>query len=238
MKIVVTGGHGSLGRALRQHLPGATYLSHAECDVSDPASVRRALLTRLPDVVIHAAAITDHQCRDLGLLLRTNVLGTLNVCRAAGSTKVVYLSTHYVYPGERGEYRETDICKPIGAYAETKYAGEFIVRSTCIAPLIIRGSWYTPEKLDLWRTQGIIPDVWCNREPVDVAAEKIAKLVLRDTMGVVNIGGQRRTFRDIVPDAPTRSKAEVDATLDYPFPHDSSVNTDRYDALVTPAYAL
>lgn len=238
MNIVVTGGSGSLGRALRQHLPGANYLRRQDCDVTNAAEVRRVFRETEPDVVIHAAAITDHQCRDFGLLLRTNVLGTLNVCRSAGTARVVYLSTHYVYPGESGNYTETDPCKPIGAYAETKYAGELIALSTCIAPLIIRGSWYTPEKLHLWRTKGALLDVWCNREPVDTAAEKIAQLVLRGTMGIINIGGTRRTFRDIVPSAPSRTRAEVDASLDYPFPHDSSVNTDRYDALVTPAYAL
>ncbi len=238
MKILVTGGHGVLGSALRQHLPGAIYLSHAECDVADSASVRRALSLYQPGVVIHAAAITDHQCRDFGLLLRTNVLGTLNVCRSAGNARVVYLSTHYVYPGESGNYRETDACRPIGVYAETKYAGELIALSTCIAPLIIRGSWYTPEKLDGWRTRGLLPDVYCNREPVDVAAGKIAKLVTREAMGIINIGGPRRTFGEIVPGAPVRTRADVDATIDYPFPNDSSVNTDRYDALCADAHAL
>lgn len=241
-KIIVTGGNGTIAQALREFLPDAVYLPRQLCDVTNDRHLNEVFGRERPDVVIHAAAITDHQCPDVQSVIRVNVQGTELVtrwCRAYGA-KLVYLSTHYVYPGLTGNYRETDECSPVGIYAQSKLAGEGWAQ---MAPdwLIIRGSWYTYEtRLKHWLARGAITDAWCSREHASDAAAKIANLVLGGASGIYNIGRSKRTFAEILEQTCPRetfkrvSRHDVNFQTDiaYPFPVDSSVNLEKYDAFL------
>ncbi len=62
--------------------------------------------------------------------LAANAHGTKNIVDAALKTgsKVVYVSTDYVFDGARGMYREDDAVSPISVYAYTKLLGEYYVK--------------------------------------------------------------------------------------------------------------
>lgn len=238
--IVVTGGFGTLGTALAEWLPEAQRLTRQTCDVTSEVSVRGALAHYMPEVVIHAAAITDHACADAAKLIDVNIEGTRRVarwCRAHGA-RFVYLSTHYVYPGDIGGYREWDATRPIGAYAASKLAGEAWAETVPEA-LVVRGSWYDYEtRLKHWIARGALTDAWVSREPVREAARKIAKLAQAGVSGVYNIGGLRRSFAQILRDEgyplfPEVTRAHLDrlGVNAYPFPRDVSVSTARFDDL-------
>jgi dTDP-4-dehydrorhamnose reductase len=237
MKVLVTGGHGTLGRALQAIGFSAIYASRDRLDVTDGLRTHRALNDANPDVVVHAAALTDHQHPDAGAIIQTNIEGTRHVARwcRAQARPLVYLSTHYVYPGDRGMYAEHDACKPIGAYAWSKLAGENLVLDAVWDALVIRGSWYDyPTRLQHWLTKGALTDAWCAREHVSDAARKIAVLVRAGIRGVVNIGGARRTFAEICEaegfaDFPTTTRVRL--ATPYAFPRDTSVDTAKFDAL-------
>ena len=97
-------------------------------DITDPSSVSDFLRNYNPDVVIHTAALSDpDECeRNHDLAEKINYFGTKNVvgaCREAGS-KLIYISTDYVFDGEKGNYSETDECKPVNFYGETKLRAE------------------------------------------------------------------------------------------------------------------
>ena len=74
MVMVVTGGDGAMAQALYEHFPEAVYLNRSECDVTDEGSVFGMYDKYLPSTLVHLAAITDHQCPDLGKLIHTNVI--------------------------------------------------------------------------------------------------------------------------------------------------------------------
>lgn len=238
MKILVTGGGGTIGKALREFLPDALYLSRQECDVTNDRQLNEVFQREQPDAVIHAAAITDHQHPNAAEIIQTNIMGTELVaryCRAFG-VKLVYLSTHYVYPGETGNYKETDETRPIGTYAWSKLAGEGWARLP-ESWLIVRGSWYTEEKLEAWRDHAVY-DACCSRERPSEAASKIAALIRRGASGICNIGyrGENcRTFTDILRDEGLVYRAlAVSSSIPtpYPFPRACCVNTDKYEAFV------
>ena len=241
LMVAVTGGGGVLGRALSTIRPDWRYLSRADANVRDASALYAALAALKPQVVLHAAALTDHAHPDAREVIHTNVVGTQHVARIARvlGARVVYVSTHYVYPGETGGYTEYDDVSPIGVYAMSKYAAEQAVWANCVQqPLVVRGSWYTrATRLDHWAKRGALTDAWCSRERVEDAARKIVALVEAEVRGVVNIGGARRSFRDILTDEGYTSvgvtRAEVDASwgLPYPFPADVSVSTAKFDAL-------
>jgi len=237
MTILITGGEGVIGQALLQVWPDAIPLSSRYCNVTMPHTVQAVFEEYKPSVVIHAAAVTDHQCPNMGLMMRTNVIGTRNVFDACQKVcaEPVYLSTHYVYPGTEGNYRENAEVDPIGLYAWSKYLGELVAQD--YAALIIRGSWYTYEtRLKYWEENGALTDAWCSRTDTETAASQIKNLVDRHANGVYNIGGPRRSFYEIMQDEGLSCRpicrADLSLHLPYTFPKDTSVSTDKYDALV------
>ena len=59
-----------------------------------------------------------------------NVDGTANLVTACDGSRIrfVYLSTDYVYKGDRGNYSESDEVVPFNLYSATKLSGEEAVR--------------------------------------------------------------------------------------------------------------
>jgi dTDP-4-dehydrorhamnose reductase len=135
----VTGAGGQVGLALRDHLPGAAFLTRAELDVTDARAVREAL--RAADLVVHAAAMTNVDGCELEpeRAAAVNADGAANV--AAVGVRVIHLSTDYVFSGdEPGEYAEDAPTGPLGAYGRSKLDGE---RAVLERPgnLVVRTSW-------------------------------------------------------------------------------------------------
>ena len=241
LRVVVTGGSGVLGTALRDVRPRWTYLSRSECDVRDTIACYRTLRALSPDVVLHTAALTDHQHPNAAEVIETNIIGTQTVALACAmlGAKIAYTSTHYIYGGTTGWYTEEAMPKPIGAYAMSKWSGELVVGRN--DALIVRGSWYTTEtRLDHWARRGALVDAYCSREPVTDAARKIVALVEAKARGIINIGAYRRTFSQILHDEGyaaheykgiTRAQLDAASAAPYPFPADTSVSTGKFEAL-------
>jgi dTDP-4-dehydrorhamnose reductase len=132
----VVGAGGMLGHAMDADLA----LTRAELDVTDAGAVRDAIGPG--DTVINCAAWTDvdgaedHEEE----ALRVNRDGARNVAEAAG--RVVYVSTDYVFDGEKREpYRPTDRPNPLSAYGRTKLAGERATAEANPRHHIVRTSW-------------------------------------------------------------------------------------------------
>ncbi len=146
MRVLVTGGHGQLGRALLRTAPAGmevVALGSSKCDVTDPAAVRAIVAQLEPELIVHCAAWTDVDgCeRHPERAWRVNALGTQHVataCAEAGAV-LVYLSTNYVFDGERDEpYHEFDRPNPLSVYGASKLAGEEVVRALCPRHAIVR----------------------------------------------------------------------------------------------------
>jgi len=72
---------------------------------------------------------------------QVNALGALNVARAGAELDAlcVYISTDYVFDGEKGEpYTEDNTPSPINVYGCSKLTGEYLVRQACPKWLIVR----------------------------------------------------------------------------------------------------
>jgi dTDP-4-dehydrorhamnose reductase len=148
MKVLVAGAAGQLGRDMVLAAGNAGHdvvgFGRAELDVADAEQVRRRLDLERPDIVINCAAWTDVDGAESAeqAAFAVNGAGAGNL--AAGAREVgaaiVFVSTDYVFDGEKGEpYVESDQPAPLSAYGRTKLAGEeataaankrhFIVRS-------------------------------------------------------------------------------------------------------------
>jgi len=147
-RILITGGHGQLGRALAATYADAAMVAapgRAELDVTDRESVERAVERCAPDLIIHAAAATDVDgCEsDIVGTYRINALGARLIALAAGDRDIplVYVSSNYVFDGRKpaGEaYHEWDAVGPLSVYGHSKLAGEEETRRHARRHYIVR----------------------------------------------------------------------------------------------------
>jgi nucleoside-diphosphate-sugar epimerase len=123
-------------------------------DITDAASVSRAIDAAQPDAVVHLAAETA-ATRDPERIELVNVGGTENVvsaCAGAGVERFVFCST-VVTGNAHGETLTEDSTLPVDTvYGRSKQKGEDIVRGSGLRSAIIRpghvygaGGWYESE---------------------------------------------------------------------------------------------
>jgi dTDP-4-dehydrorhamnose reductase len=146
MRLLVLGAGGMLGRDLvvagERAGHEVTGFTRAEVDVTDSATVERAVERAAPEWVANCAAFTrvDDAEAEAAEALRINGDGAGVVARAAtaaGAT-VLFPSTDYVFDGEKEDgYVESDPVAPLSSYGRSKLAGE----QACEGHLVVRTSW-------------------------------------------------------------------------------------------------
>lgn len=167
-RIAITGAGGMVGRELghasRERGLACTAWDRAECDITDPDAVRRALDDAEPDVVIHAAAWTDVDgCEaDPVRAFGVNGRGTRSVaeaCEDAG-VRLVMISTDYVFSGDQERpYREDDAPGPISVYGWSKLMGEEAVLAMGARGVVARTAWvYADHGRNFLRTMLCLAD--------------------------------------------------------------------------------
>jgi dTDP-4-dehydrorhamnose reductase len=144
--ILVIGAHGMLGHDLMQTLAGDVRgVDAGELDITSLESVRRALLTLKPAVVINSAAFTDVDGCESNRehAMQVNGEGVANLARVTREigARLVQISTDYVFDGGKGSpYREDDTVNPLSVYGASKLAGESNARLAQDF-LIVRTQW-------------------------------------------------------------------------------------------------
>jgi dTDP-4-dehydrorhamnose reductase len=159
MKVLITGANGLLGQHLIRLLlennyqvvatgrgesrlpfePSASFVYHS-MDITNPIQTFAVMRSEKPDIVVHAAAMTQvddcelnpQQCE------RINVQGTSQILTDAEtfSSHFIYVSTDFVFDGEKGNYSEEDETLPVSLYGFTKMQAEAMVQ-TCDIPFAI-----------------------------------------------------------------------------------------------------
>jgi dTDP-4-dehydrorhamnose reductase len=148
MRAIVIGTSGQLATELhRRPCPeGLELLPVVKLDITDAAGLVAKLDELRPELVLNASAYTavDRAESERERAFAVNATGPQTLagwCTQHGAA-LVHVSTDYVFDGsKRGPYLETDETAPLGAYGESKLAGEQAVRGACPAHVILRTSW-------------------------------------------------------------------------------------------------
>jgi dTDP-4-dehydrorhamnose reductase len=147
--IMVIGATGQIGRELLRTLPSVgmvVAIPRQELDLTDAASIRSAVRSIRPTVIVNAAGYTavDDAESDAAQCAEVNTDGPAVVADEARRQRaaLVHFSTDYVFDGSKPiPYVETDAPAPLSVYGKTKLAGEQAVADGGGAYLIVRTGW-------------------------------------------------------------------------------------------------
>ncbi len=227
MRILLTGGSGLLGSQLQKLSPDMLAPSRVELDIADRYAVSAYVASHNPDIVIHAAAVTNnrHIEDNPTQALEVNIKGTANIALAClqRKTRLVYLSTDYVYKGDKANYSEKDEIEPVNLYAWTKLGGE---ASVLAVPnhLIIRTSFGAGQ----FEYDAAFTDKWTSKDYVDVIAPQILEAARSPLTGLLNIGSERRSLYEYAKTRNPDVKAIQRGESAHKSPADTSLNLDRW----------
>ena len=195
-KIVVTGGSGRFANELKKIKTkyNVIYPSKEYLDITNFNKIKNYLKKNKANYVIHLAGMSrpmkSHET-NLAKSINLNIIGTSNLVRACSELKIkiIYFSTSYVYPGKKGNYKETDSVLPWNNYAWSKLGGECAVQMYRNS-LILRAC--------MTEKPFIHKKALSNIKLNFVFHEDIAKILFQiiNKKGVLNIGGKTRTVYD------------------------------------------
>jgi len=134
-KILVTGGEGRFALELKKTIykNKFTFLNKQELNILKYNSIVKILKKYKPKILLHLAGLSRpmkiHE-RNLSKSISLNIIGTCNLVIACKklNIKIIYLSTSYIYPGKKGNYKETDGVLPWNNYGWSKLGGECAVQ--------------------------------------------------------------------------------------------------------------
>jgi len=196
-QLLLTGGSGLLGSEIRRLVPNILAPPRQDFDVTDYNQMTKFLQDLKITTIIHAAAFTSPPKVDADppLAIRANIIGTANLVNLCieQAIRLVYISTDYVFKGDRGQYSEDDELLPQNRYAWSKLGGESAVHMYSRA-LIIRTSFCEP----IFPYDKAFVDQFTSRDSVTVIAPLIVKLAQQaDLFGVVHVGTKRKTVKEL-----------------------------------------
>ena len=120
--------------------------------------------------------------------IELNIIGTSNLVVECSklNIKIIYFSSQYVYPGNKGNYKETDPLLPSSKYAWSKLGGEAAVHmydNSLILRVCMTEKPFIHKKA--------LSDVHLNFIFQDEIAKILPKLI--KYKGIINVGGPTRT---------------------------------------------
>ncbi len=265
MKYFITGGSGLLGErlaAVSNDNDELTLVHNSnpsentiKCDITNEKEVKSAVEKENPDVIIHCAAMTNVDlCEDeRKMAYSVNGDGTGFLAKAAHdiNAKIIYVSTDFVFDGERGYYKEDEKVNPLGIYAKSKYDGEVQLAKYsddwAIARVSVLYGWHSRLNFTTWVIEqlrqkneiNIVTDQINSPTLADNAAEAIFKIAQKNKNGIFHTAGNdainRFDFTRKIADAFDLDDSLINPTTSSQFiqkaprPRDSSLNVNKVE---------
>lgn len=149
MNILVAGGAGQVGRALRDLPPqrdlSLVFAERNQLDITNSGSIHETFDAFQPDVVINATAYThvddsEGAPETAYAVNRDGPAMLAEACDSRGAI-LIHLSTDYVFDGKAERpYREDDPVNPLGVYGMSKAEGEKAISERLERHFIVRTS--------------------------------------------------------------------------------------------------
>ena len=231
MKILVLGGSGIVGETFlekaNQHQLLATYDKNKINSTTvktfqihlpdDSLKIEKIIIDEHQDIVINFMAYSnadfceENKIKTHDLHVKNTKL-IVTMCTKINA-KLIFISTDYVFDGEKGNYQENDIPNPVNYYGETKYEAEKIIlnntNNLILRTSLVYGSSTKVRFLNfvldkLINNQEIyaFDDIFNSATLVDDLVNAILKSVDFNVVGILHVAGptcvSRFEFANIV----------------------------------------
>lgn len=226
MKLLITGSNGLLGqkivkRCLKQNIPflatskggnrnpDCPEESFQELDITHEESVEKLIQTFHPTAIIHTAALTNvdycelhpEECKQV------NVEATRILWESAkrNNCHFEFVSTDFVFDGEKGNYSEEDVTHPLSVYAHSKNDAEQLLLTdenknwSIVRTIIVYGTGHNLSRSNmvLWalealpkqETMRLVNDQFRAPTWADDLAYGCVEIINRQQTGIFHLSG-------------------------------------------------
>lgn len=229
-EIYFTGGKGTLGTAMSKIRPNMHLVDLEDFNIVNFSEIQEFFKDKKVDVLVHAAAMISPPTveNNPASAIEANIIGTANIVKfcSENNIRLIYISTDYVFRGDRGDYKEDDEVFPVNKYAWTKLGGECAVR-VINNSLIVRTSFGKDE----FPYDSAFTDQWTIRDSVTNFSGKLSKIIDSNLTGVLHVGGPKRTVfeyaKNLSPEKVIKPISIKD--MDFPIPKDTSLDCSRFN---------
>lgn len=227
--VFITGANGLLGQHLVEFFsqvhkvlasdlgPDPSFLfSHVRyepVDILDEEKLSSLTTSFKPDLIINAAAYSDVDGCEIdkqkawGVNVKA-IENLIEICKKE-KTKLIHISSDYVFDGRDGPYSEDDRPNPISYYGQTKLESELKIKASGIGFLIVRTNvlygiaervnpnffTWVFNKLKNDERIRVVTDQFNNPALVDDLARAILELTSKKFSGSINIAGSEYLSR-------------------------------------------
>ena len=228
-RILITGSEGRFAKILKKKFFGKNifYMDKKQLNILNYRQINKNIKKYKIDILIHLAGLSRPMIRhekNISDSINGNIIGTANVVKACAkeNVKIIYFSTSYVYPGTKGNYKETDSLLPVNNYAWSKLGGEACVHLYNNS-LILRICM--TEKPFVHKT------AFSNIQLSFMYQDEVVKILpkLLNKKGIINVGGNKQSPYEFAK----KNNKNVKKTFflfkkyDIYIPKDSSINVNK-----------
>jgi len=226
-KILITGKNSRFCKYLKDDLKkyNTIFTSKEMFDVCNYNKMKNFIKNKKIKYLIHVAGLSRpmniHE-KKIDLSINLNIIGTANIVKLCNefNIKLIYFSTNYVYPGTKGNYKETDPLLPINNYAWSKLGGEASVqlyKNSLILRLCMTDYPFVHKKA----IKGATTSFMFNKY--------VSKIIpyLLDEKGIINIGGKKRDILNFANKFSDKKIKSINFKEVSNFPKNSSIEIKK-----------
>ena len=193
-RILITGKNSRFCKFLKNDLKkfNTIFTSKENFDICNYTKMKNFVRNKKIKYLIHIAGLSrpmNIHDKKIDLSIDLNIIGTANIVKLCNehNIKLIYFSTNYVYPGIKGNYKETDSLLPINNYAWSKLGGEASVqlyKNSLILRLCMTDFPFVHKKAIKGATTSFIFNKY------------VSKIIphLLDKKGIINIGRKKERY--------------------------------------------
>ena len=193
-KILVTGGDGRFAQELKKNINNYkfVYRNKKQLNILSIKSIKKNIQKFKPNILLHLAGLSRpmfvHE-KIINESINLNIIGTCNIVKICNEKKIklIFLSTSYVYPGNKGNYKEEDPLLPWNNYGWSKLGAECAVQMYKNS-LIVRACMTERPFTHKY--------AFSNVKSNFIFHDQFAKFLIKaiPLKGIINIGGKNQTI--------------------------------------------
>ena len=232
-KIVVTGGTGRFAYELKKvkNKYKVLYPSKSVLDILNIKKIKNYLKKQKPKYLIHLAGLSRPMIihdKFINKSIDLNIIGTANITKVCWEfgIKLIYFSTCYLYPGTKGNYKESDPLLPSNKYAWSKLGGESAVQMYTNS-LILRVS--------MTEKPFVHKKAFYDYTTNFIFHEDVAKFLFKliNKKGIINLGGKSQTvFNFVKKYNPKIKKISAKKVYGKKYPLNPSMNISKLKKII------